>query len=113
MKIIKSTNFHNYICFETDTLLDALLKIEKNSHRCAIVIDNRFKVVGTISDGDARKALIDGRILQTPLKKIMNTKFTHFIDEPSEDAKKIFQKGHFFVIPRTNKNKILVEILAS
>jgi len=113
MKIIKSNKFHNYVCFETDTLIDALLKIEKNCHRCAIVIDHKFKVVGTISDGDARKALIDGRVLQTPTKKIMNTKFTHFTKEPVDEAKKIFQKGHFFLIPRTNEHQILIEILAS
>lgn len=113
MKVIKSDRFHNYICFETDTLLDALLKIEKNSHRCAVVINNKFEVVGTISDGDARKALIDGRILQTPIKKIMNTAFTKFTKENLDFAKKIFSKGHFFVIPRTDSKNILKEIIIS
>lgn len=47
-------------CIESDrTILDALVKIDKNAHGVAFVIDNH-RFMGVLTDGDLRRALIAG-----------------------------------------------------
>jgi len=53
----------------------ALAAIEANSHRSVIVVDAGGTVVGTLSDGDIRKALLNHRLLSTPVREVMNLNF--------------------------------------
>ena len=57
---------------DTDTLEEALVAIENNSYRSVIVLNETDVVVGTLSDGDARKSVLDHRLLSTPVHRVMN-----------------------------------------
>ena len=38
-----------------NTINSAIKKINLNSHGCLIVVDNKMRLLGTLSDGDIRK----------------------------------------------------------
>jgi len=42
------------------TIKDALQKLESNSHKCLIVVNKFQKFVGTLNDGDIRRAILKG-----------------------------------------------------
>ena len=42
------------------TIKDALQKLESNSHKCLIVVNKFQKFLGTLNDGDIRRAILKG-----------------------------------------------------
>lgn len=62
------------------TLMDALYKIEKNKKGFLIIIDDLGCVVGTLTDGDVRRALLSGKDLKSEIKDIYNKSFKYVYD---------------------------------
>ncbi|MCE9613242.1 MAG: nucleotidyltransferase family protein [Lentisphaerae bacterium] len=58
------------------TLLEALRAIEAGAAGIALVVDARARLVGTLTDGDARRVLLKGASLATPVATIMQRKFS-------------------------------------
>lgn len=68
----------SYTIKDTASLLDALKKIDELSKRNSRVIfveDAAGKIIGSVSDGDCRRALIKGNTVDSPVSKIMNRSF--------------------------------------
>ena len=60
-----------------DTLLDALRILEDSGKEIALVCTENGRLIGTVTDGDVRRALLQGRSLQdTAVEEIMNRHFT-------------------------------------
>lgn len=57
----------DFIVHDSDTLLDALKAIDDARRGFVMVLDGDEKVVGTLTDGDARRALISGAALDSRL----------------------------------------------
>ena len=58
-----------------ESLLNALKNLERYNTQIVLVIDNKGKLLGTISDGDIRRNLIIGNSLETKVTEIMNKNF--------------------------------------
>ena len=52
------------------TIKEALSIIDKGAIRIAIVIDDNEKVVGTLSDGDIRRGLLNGLTLDSSIENL-------------------------------------------
>ncbi len=98
---------------DTATIQAAMLSIDTNTHRTVIVVNDRNVVVGTLSDGDIRKALLDGRLLTTPVHRVMNPDFIALTVKDRARAKAIFDEHHIFLIPVIDEDGMLLEILAA
>ena len=69
----------NFTIKASATLLDALKQINDLSLHSATVLfaeDNNRKIVGSVSDGDCRRALIRNKGLDSPISEIMCRSFT-------------------------------------
>lgn len=95
------------------TIEDALARIEKNSHRSVIVIDEGRKVIGTLSDGDIRKAVLNRRLLTTPVQDIMNLNFVWLSPGDTDRASELFQHYHIFLIPVLGPSNELLDVLTA
>jgi CBS domain-containing protein len=91
-----------------DTLEEALTVIEANRHRTVVVVDERGIVVGTLSDGDARKAILDHRLLTIPVEHVMNTNFVALEPENRGEATALLEEEHIFIIPLVDEGGRLV-----
>lgn len=61
------------------TVLDVLKRIDKLSitnTKLVFVLDENEKVIGSVSDGDCRRGLINGKVLTSSVTEIMNSHFT-------------------------------------
>ena len=56
------------IITDSSTLYSALQKLQDSSGTCLIVIDNKKKLLGTLSDGDVRRAILRGKKLTEKVK---------------------------------------------
>src|SRR5690606_33144606 len=54
------------------SLLDAVTAIEQSRRRLAVIADERQHVLGTITDGDVRRALLRGSTMQAAVATVMN-----------------------------------------
>jgi len=102
-----------FVVYDTDTLKTALLAIEKNELRTVIVTNKGNIVVGVLSDGDARASLLDGRLLSTPIHRVMNTDFLAVGPKERLKAKAILAQGHIFIIPVVDAQGELLDVLKS
>ncbi len=68
-----------------DTLMTALQTINTNDVQVALVVDENDCLLGTITDGDIRRALLKGSELTQSVESFMNkTPVTASVNEPSE-----------------------------
>jgi len=55
------------------SLREALIKINEAATQMALVVDDHRRLLGTLSDGDVRRALIRGLSIADPVERAMNT----------------------------------------
>ena len=54
---------NEYLISEIKLFKDALHQLDKSKKKCLIVINKDYKLVGTLTDGDLRRALLRGNSL--------------------------------------------------
>lgn len=97
------------------TLIEALSSI------CALapeplvlfVIDENGKMVGTLTDGDSRRALIAGASLNDKIEKIMHRNFNYMKYDAIDDVKEIKRQKELKMklVPVLDRERHIVEII--
>lgn len=97
------------LCKENDSLLDVMLIINENTMGMAFVINKEKKLIGTVTDGDIRRGLIENISLSDSILKVTNKKCIYGIEnEPYNSLiNKINEKVK--VIPIVGKNNIVID----
>lgn len=106
-----SNRFQNLILNKDNTIVDAIMCLNKSGKQIIFICDKKNKLLGTITDGDIRKFLIKKIDLETPLKILMNT--DPVVANDSNNQGDIIAKlRHFNIrsIPLVNKNKELIDV---
>jgi dTDP-glucose pyrophosphorylase len=73
-----------YLLRGGDSLLDALARVNANRRGVGIVVDGGREVLGTVSDGDIRRALMQGSDPASPVSAVMTKKLTRLSRLPVE-----------------------------
>lgn len=92
-------NYEKLICGKNLIIKDVMKCIEDNAKGTAFIVDGDSRLVGIVTDGDIRRALLSGAGLKEPIKMYMNSNFV-YASNPA-DVQKIFQQygGRIKVIP--------------
>jgi CBS domain-containing protein len=104
-----TTNLELFTIQVTDTIRAAMLKITGNKCRVVVVLDGN-KVVGTVSDGDIRRAFLREVLPMAPVEKIMNINCVTTRETDSEKLKDILQRERVTVLPVVNEERELIDI---
>lgn len=112
MSLPKDKNFKFYVIDVKSSIEEAWAVIEENNHRSAIVVEEG-KVVGTLSDGDLRKAMLSNRLLSTPVAEVMNVHFIFVREDNKEDALKLMTDKNIFIVPVVDESMTLLEIIVT
>lgn len=104
-------NIKQYTVTVGDELKKAIEIIDQGSIGIAIVVNSKFQVVGTITDGDVRRALLKGINLSDNLDEVMNKNSIVAGEEYSRKELVALAKKHAInQIPIINDEKELVHI---
>lgn len=77
-----NTDWKSIAAPSSSTMREVLSIIDTNAMQIALVVDDGCHLVGTITDGDIRRALLRGDSLDTPVIKFMNANpITGLVDE--------------------------------
>ena len=63
-----------YFIDHDDKINNALKYLNKNQDKCLVVINNKNKLIGTLTDGDIRRSILKGVSFKQSIKKIINKK---------------------------------------
>jgi len=71
-----SPEINEFIITADRAVKDALKIIDSNAQGTCFVVDQSGKLIGVITDGDIRRALIDGKSVESKVMDVMQTKYT-------------------------------------
>ncbi len=99
----------DYVVTATDTIRTAMERIDRNKHRVVVVVDDG-KVVGTVSDGDIRRAFLHDMLPLAPVSRIMqlNPRTTTATD-PAE-RHRIIREAKVTLLPVVSPDNTLLDV---
>lgn len=102
-------NFMELLIDEKVTIKEVLQKLDLNSKGTVIVVGEGNKLLGTVTDGDIRRALLRGMTIDENITSVYKKDCFYFTQgEYCEDeAKKIFNNYQIRLIPIVDKNMIV------
>jgi|TARA_Y100000310_G_scaffold344034_1_gene454669 CBS domain-containing protein len=107
---IKNTSF---VINENVSIKQAMEAITDNQRGTAIIVDNEFYLVGIVSDGEIRRAMVSGATVLAPVSKIVNTDPT-VLTKNEFNSKKVAEvfnsKNDIEIIPVVDGNNKLIDI---
>jgi CBS domain-containing protein len=104
-------NLTQYCMYESDTIMNAIERIEKNNMRTIFVLNSSDKVVGVVSQGDILRAIINGSNLYVQANKIMTTSFAYLTSKDLNKAMKLFKTKYFSLIPILSNDFKLKDVI--
>lgn len=110
MLLIKK--YQEYICFTETSLADALKKINKNKSRIIFVVSEHGRLLGSLSDGDVRRWLLerDDLDITISVKHVMNTSVKSLpIGSSQQEIKEKFANG-VDCVPLIDESHHLVQL---
>ena len=95
------------------SIRQAMKKLSQTGEKCLVIIDEKNTLLGTLTDGDIRKAILNGVNISESINNIYQQQPTvlaknkYMLDE----AKKLFTKSKFDLIPIVDEKRKLTDIL--
>jgi mannose-1-phosphate guanylyltransferase/mannose-6-phosphate isomerase len=101
---------NNFVINKSDSILNALLKIENNNKGFLIVLDENGKVVSTLTDGDIRRQLISGKLISDTIKIERHFKVLKD-DDDFNIVCTLFRSKKIKFLPIVNQSNHLVNVV--
>ena len=95
------------------TIRQAMKKLSRSGEKCLVITDEKNLLLGTLSDGDVRKAILKGVTVGDPIQSVYQQKPTVLVEGKYSlaEAKKLFVNHKFDLIPVVNEKYVLADIL--
>jgi dTDP-glucose pyrophosphorylase len=111
---MKANDLLEYCLQPNDPMLDAIERLNRNTTKLVLVTSAAGQLLGSVTDGDIRRALLKHEGTNTPIKDIMNTspKSLHILEDPNNYFN-ITSKYGIPAIPQVDDLGRVVNILGS
>ncbi len=70
---MKINSWKSTLTHPGESIVNVMKIIDKDTLRVACVVDEAMNLLGLVTDGDIRRALIAGKKIDSPIKEVMNT----------------------------------------
>jgi dTDP-glucose pyrophosphorylase len=103
----------NLILLDDTSIKQALEHLSKAGEKCLIVADKDNQLLGTLTDGDVRRAILRGVGVDDPIQGIYQQNPTAFVvgQYKLDEAKQIFIKKRYNLIPIIDERSKIVDML--
>jgi dTDP-glucose pyrophosphorylase len=93
------------------TIRQSMKVLEKTAEKCLLVVDENNKLLGTLTDGDLRRSILNGVKFSEDISASYNSEPTVLIKEKytSEEAKQLLLNLKLDLIPVVDENHKVVE----
>lgn len=106
-------NIENYIIRGNAPIKDALqiLNLVHSLSMTLFVVDYSGKMIGTLTDGDIRRALISGEELSTPVQKVAHREFAYITSEKDIKRLKEYRQKGITLIPLIDEDRKIIKVI--
>ena len=106
-------NQKNLFVNKKNSIKQAILKIKKNSTRTVIVVDDKKKLLGNLTEGDIQKALIKNKKINLSIESLYNRhpKKVHYSNIDLNEISDLFIKGQYGALPVIDDFDIVQKVL--
>ena len=96
----------------TASIREALKKIGQGNYKCILVVDKNERLLGTLSDGDIRRAILKKFDINSSITKIYNKhpKFILNSKFNKKRVKELFSKQNLDIIPIVDSKRKIVKV---
>lgn len=99
------TNIEKYLVRDQISCLEALIKLDKlDTFQTLFVLDADKKLIGTITDGDIRRGLINGLTIDSHIVRFCNRDFSFINGDISVSAIRKLKNAGKIVFPKLSKD---------
>ncbi len=106
---------NRFIIRQDETLLQALTQINALGFGPLVLfaVDEDGRMVGTLTDGDSRRALIAGASVNDPIAKVMNQKFNSLTEGVDYDVRHLHEQKQkrMHLVPVLDKERHIIDII--
>ena len=93
-------NLSDYLISPTTTMKEAIEVIDRGAAQIVLAVDESRRLLGTITDGDFRRALLRGLQMDTPVEQIMHREFRSLpLTATEEEALNLMRQEVIHQIP--------------
>jgi len=97
---------------ESNFLTEALKKLDKNPTMQTLLVEQNRKIIGTITDGDIRRGLLNGLTKESRVSEFMFSEFTYLINGKYEQDKiNLIKQKKLKIVPELNEDGTLCRII--
>lgn len=107
-----ATNLDNILIYSDCTIREVLEKLNIGAKGIVLVVDENKKLIGTITDGDIRRALLKGTTIDDKINGIVHKNPVYVIEgTDKEKIKNIFIRRAVKQIPVVNEEGVVVDLI--
>lgn len=97
----------------TISVLEAMKVIDTAASQFVMVIDEKGKLEGVVTDGDIRRGILKNLSLNAPVNQIMNPTPCYLLESVSKfEAIKFLEEKHITHVPLVNHEKIVTGVVS-
>ena len=78
----------------TNSIIEVINNIEDSQYQICFIVDNDTCLIGSVTDGDIRRGLIDGHQVDSHVSNIMNTEPISILDSQTENEAQIMMASN-------------------
>lgn len=102
----------NILVVHTATLVETMKVLDESAKQFVAVVNNKEELVGSITDGDIRRAILRGKSLQVPITEVMNPNPVYVSTNLSKEKQLAFMKQRKVnQLPLVDENKRVQDVL--
>ena len=108
---MKIRNFNEYLISSEETIRKSVIRLGKLKKQFCIVVDEKKKYIGTLTDGDIRRGLLLNLTLKDKIKKVCNKK-SQFVNKTTSEIKiqEMLESKKLSFLPVINASKRVIGI---
>jgi dTDP-glucose pyrophosphorylase len=106
-------NFREHLILSGSTIKEALIKLDSLAKDAILfVTDREDRLIGSLTDGDVRRALIKGLTIDQEVDTVIQTN-PKFIRKGDQDIQKIieYREGNFRILPVVDHEEKVVNVI--
>ena len=94
------------------TIRDAVAAIDRGARQIALIVDERRRLIASVTDGDVRRGLLRGLTLESPVQEVMRSKPASLPDGlDRQSAMRMMQRLKVHHVPVVNEIGEVVDLI--
>ena len=106
-------NWEKILAKKDITIHSVLEILDKTAKQFVVIVDDNNRLIGTVTDGDIRRGLLAGVLIQEKVERVMNLKpITLLKSSSKKEIFKVMQKHGIHHLPLVDDHMIVSEIIS-